>query len=88
VLDPAEGRPLGVHPSLGVEAIVFEAEADGVIRLALYAEEPAPLRLVAPELTTEDVREGYWIGRVEPGRSDVEAVLHVGERSEAWHLRW
>ncbi len=86
VLDPAQGRALGVHPTFGVEAVLFEEE--GRCRLALYAEEPDPLRLVAAELTTEDVREGYWIGRVAQGRTSVQATLHVGERSEIWDLAW
>ncbi|MCB9597357.1 MAG: hypothetical protein H6719_31825 [Sandaracinaceae bacterium] len=85
VIDPAAGRLLGTHPTLGVEAVLFE---DGEVRLALYAEEPDPLRLVAPELTTVDVREGYWIGRVAEGTSRVVATLHVGERSEPWELSW
>ena len=86
VLDPAGGRALGVHPTLGVEAVLFRDEHS--CRLALYAESPAPLRLVAPELTTEDVREGYWIGRVQDGRDEVEATLHVGEESTPWMLNW
>ncbi|MEZ4335878.1 MAG: hypothetical protein R3B82_04560 [Sandaracinaceae bacterium] len=83
VLDPAGGRLLDTHPTLGVEAYLFEGSE---LRLALYAEDPDPLRLVAPELTTEDVREGYWIGRVADGVRRVEATLHVGDRSEPWVL--
>lgn len=85
VLDPAGGRLLGTHPTLGVEAYLFEGSE---LRLALYAEEPDPLRLVAPELTTEDVREGYWIGRVADGVRRIEATLHVGDRAEPWALSW
>jgi len=65
--------------------VLFPDEGDGA-RLAIYAEEPDPLRLVAPELTTEDVREGYWIGRVAPHTVHVSAVLHVGDRSQPWDL--
>lgn len=85
VIDPAGGRLLGAHPTLGVEAYLFEGDA---VRLALYAEEPDPLRLVAPELTTEDVREGYWVGRVADGVRRIEAILHAGDRSEPWTLAW
>lgn len=81
VLDPAGGRTVGTLASLGAEAVLFEGPAR---RLAVYAEDPEPLRLVAPELTTEDVREGYWIGRVAEGARRVEAVLHVGDRAEPW----
>ena len=42
------------------------------------------MRLVAPGLTTEDVREGYWIGRVEPDVRRIEATLHAGDRSASW----
>lgn len=84
VLDPAGGRFLGAHPVLGVEAYLFEGAAG--VRLALYAEDPDALRLVAPELTTEDVREGYWIGRVAGGARAIHAVLHAGDRSEPWDL--
>lgn len=83
VLDPAGGRPLGAHAALGVEAVLFEGPPR---RLAVYAEEAVSLRLVAPELTTEDVREGYWIGRVAEGATVVDATLHAGERSERWRL--
>jgi len=83
VLDPADGRMIGTLPALGAEAILFEGEPR---RLAVYAEDPFPLRLVAPELTTEDVREGYWIGRVKDGAKRIEAVLHAGERDERWVL--
>ena len=83
VLDPAAGRALGTLEGVGAEAILF---AGTPRRLAVYAEDPAPLRLVAPELTTEDVREGYWIGRIAEGATRIEAVLHVGDRSEPWVL--
>jgi hypothetical protein len=52
----------------------------------VYAEEPHALRLVAPELTTEDVREGYWIGSVADDAARVEATLHAGDRSAPWIL--
>lgn len=81
VLDPAGGRMVGTLASIGAEAFVFEGAER---RLAVYAEDPAPLRLVAPELTTEDVREGYWIGRVAEGARRLEATLHVGDRVEPW----
>jgi hypothetical protein len=83
VLDPAAGRPLGALPEAGAEAVLFEGPPR---RLAVYAEDPAALRLVAPELTTEDVREGYWIGRVDEGAARIEATLHVGDRSHPWTL--
>lgn len=85
VLDPAGGRGLGTHATLGVEAVLFADEGEGA-RLAIYAEDPDPLRLVAPALTTLDVREGYWIGRVAGGATRIEATLHVGNRSEPWVL--
>ncbi|MBX3276154.1 MAG: hypothetical protein KF729_38230 [Sandaracinaceae bacterium] len=89
VIDPAAGRLLGVHPSLGVEAVLFDpAEEGGEVRLALYAEDPAPLRLLADGVSTLDVREGYWIGRVAAGVRALDAVLHAGERREPWHLAW
>lgn len=83
VLDPADGRPIGTLPALGAEAILFEGAPR---RIAVYSEDPFPLRLVAPELTTEDVREGYWIGRVKGGAIRIEAVLHAGDRVEPWLL--
>lgn len=83
VLDPAEGRAVGSLAALGAEAVLFEGTPR---RLAVYAEEPHPLRLVAAELTTEDVREGYWIGRVAEGARCIEATLHAGERAERWRL--
>lgn len=79
VLDPATGRAIGTLPDLGAEAVLFEGAPR---RLAVYSEDPHPLRLVAPELTTEDVREGYWIGRVEEGATRIEATLYVGDRGE------
>lgn len=85
VLDPGAGRKVAVHPS-GVEAVLFEDDA--VTRLAIYSEAPDPLRLVAPELTTEDVREGYWVGRVAGDARSVRAALHIGERVEEWELSW
>lgn len=81
VLDPAEGRAVGTLEAIGAEAVLFEGPPR---RLAIYAEDPEPLRLVAPELTTEDVREGYWIGRVAEGARRIEATLHVGDRAEPW----
>lgn len=85
VLDPQQGRAIGLHPTLGVEAVLFPDAGSGA-RLAIYAEEPDSLRLVAPELTTEDVREGYWIGRVAPNTVHLRAVLHVGDSSQPWDL--
>jgi hypothetical protein len=83
VLDPSGGRRIGLLEALGAEAVLFEGMPR---RLAVYAEEPAPLRVVAPELTTEDVREGYWIGRVADGAQKIDAVVHAGDRSERWVL--
>lgn len=83
VLDPAGGRPVGTLEPLGAEAVLFDGPPR---RLAIYAEDPTPLRLVAPELTTEDMREGYWIGRVAEGARRIEATLHVGERAEPWRI--
>lgn len=86
VLDPASGRAVGTLAALGAEAVLFEGTPR---RLAVYAEDPHPLRLVAPELTTEDVREGYWIGRVDEGATRIEAALHVGDRGEGDRVeRW
>lgn len=84
VLDPAEGRPVGALPEIGAEAVLFTGPPR---RLAVYAEDPEPLRLIAPELTTEDVREGYWVGRVADGATRLEATLHVGDRSQPWVLK-
>lgn len=86
VLDPASGRVVGVLEAAGAEAVLFEGDDAEGRRLAVYAEDPEPLRLVAPALTTEDTREGYWIGRVEPGVTRLEATLHVGDRAEPWLL--
>jgi hypothetical protein len=83
VRDPAEGRVVGTLEALGAEAVLFEGSPR---RLAVYAEDPQPLRLLAPELTTEDVREGYWIGRVTEGVDRFEATLHAGDRAEAWSI--
>ena len=80
MIDPAEGHPIGALDAVGAEAILFEGPVDPAHerRIAVYAEDPSPLRLVAEGLTTEDVREGYWIGRVADGLERLEAVLHVG----------
>lgn len=84
VLDPARGRPVGTLATVGAEAVLF---VDGESRrLAVYAEEPDALRLLAEELTTEDVREGYWVGRVSAGAVRLEAVLEIGDRTEPWVL--
>jgi hypothetical protein len=83
VLDPAGGRPVGTLAALGAEAVLFEGTPR---RLAIYAESPDPLRLVAPELTTEDVREGYWLGRVAEGARRIDAMLHAGGKLERWIL--
>ncbi len=83
VRDPSEGRLVGTLDALGAEAVLFDGSPR---RLAVYAEDPQPLRLLAPELTTEDVREGYWIGRVADGVVRLEAALHAGERAEPWTL--
>lgn len=85
VLDPAAGRVIGALPDAGAEAVLFEGEG-GVRRLAVYAEEPEAIRLLAPELTTEDVREGYWVGRIDEGAQRVDAVLEIGDRREPWGL--
>lgn len=81
VLDPAAGQVVGTLEALAAEAVLFEGEPR---RLAVYSEDPAPLRLVAPELTTEDVREGYWVGRIQEGVRRIEAILHAGEHTEPW----
>ncbi len=81
VRDPAGGRTVGTLEPVGAEAVLFEGPEP---RLAVYAEDPAPLRLVGPGLTTEDVREGYWIGRIHAGVRRIEATLHVGDRVEPW----
>ncbi|MEQ8459682.1 MAG: hypothetical protein RLO52_28110 [Sandaracinaceae bacterium] len=88
VLDPAAGRTVGALDDIGAEAVLFEGPVDPDIdrRLAVYAEDAAPLRLVGEGLTTEDVREGYWIGLVADGVETLEAVLHVGEVTHAWTL--
>jgi hypothetical protein len=83
VLDPAMGRVVGRLEALGAEAVLFEGAPR---RLAVYAEEPHALRLVAAELTTEDVREGYWIGRIADDAERVDATLHAGEQSVPWIL--
>ena len=88
VLDPAAGRTVGALDDIGAEAVLFEGPVDPDIdrRLAVYAEDAAPLRLVGEGLTTEDVREGYWIGLVADGVETLEAVLHVGDVTHAWTL--
>jgi hypothetical protein len=83
VLDPAGGRIVGRLEALGVEAFLFDGAPR---RIAIYAEEPDALRLVAPELTTEDLREGYWVGRVADGARRIEATLHAGDKSADWVL--
>lgn len=62
VLDPAAGRVVGTLAEAGAEAVLFDGPP---LRLAVYAEDPTPLRLVGPGLHTEGMREGYWIGRIE-----------------------
>lgn len=83
VLDPSGGRFVGRLGSLGVEAFFFEGPPR---RIAIYAEDPGALRLVAPELTTEDLREGYWVGRVADGATKIAATLHAGDESADWIL--
>lgn len=70
VLDPAAGRVVGTLPEAGAEAVLFEGAP---LRLAVYAEEATPLRLVGPGLHTEGTREGYWIGRLERAETTADA---------------
>ena len=88
VLDPARGRPLSTHPEAGAELVLFSEahEAPGARKLAVYAESPEPIRLVAPELRTEDVREGYWVGSLHAGVTRIAATLQIGDRSYPWQL--
>ena len=83
VRDPASGRLVGALEEHGAEAILFEGSPP---RLAVYAEEPAALRLVGPGLVTEAVREGYWLGRIETDADRIEAMLHTGDFEVAWTI--
>ncbi|MFK7987251.1 MAG: hypothetical protein AB8I08_14600 [Sandaracinaceae bacterium] len=83
VLDPASGRLVGTLPEAGAEAVLFEGTP---LRLAVYAEDAAPLRLVGPGLHTEGTREGYWIGRLEPVASARETLDEHGDDSAGGDL--
>lgn len=82
VRPPASGRVVGEKKRPALEAVLFEDETGR--RLAVYAQASAPVRLVADGVTTEDTLEGYWIGRVEPGVTELRAQVYVGDDVVEW----
>lgn len=84
ILDPASGRSVAHLEALDAEAVVFEAE--GVRRLAVYAETDAPVRLVASALTLEAQMPGYWQGRIDGDIQKLETTLYVGDHARPWTL--
>lgn len=81
---PSDGRVIARLSEPAVEAILFESR--GVRRLAIYGDRRVPIRLVAAGVATEDATGGYWIGRVEPGVTVLEATLHVGDAVLDWRI--
>lgn len=86
VRSPTEGRRVGVMKRPAMEAMLFDDEEPA--RLAIYADAMEPVRVVADGVTTEDSLDGYWIGRVEPGVTKVEARVHVGDETVRWEIEW
>lgn len=82
VRPPATGRIVGEKKRPALEAVLFEDETGR--RLAVYAQASAPVRLVADGVTTEDTLEGYWIGRVEPGVTELRAQVFVRDDVVEW----
>jgi hypothetical protein len=81
---PGKGKSLGKLAKLGVEAVLF-TDADAR-RIAVYGGPRATLRLVADALKTEDLRPGYWLGRVAPRVTKIDAILHVDDARVPWKL--
>ncbi|NOY89774.1 MAG: hypothetical protein GXP55_01100 [Deltaproteobacteria bacterium] len=77
LLDPAQGRVVGRLLDPAIEAVLFEGETR---RLALYAAEPAALRLEAQGATTEDMQPGYWLGRLADSTRSLDAKVYCGDR--------
>lgn len=86
VRPPLGGRPIGRRP--GVEALLFEDDDGGgpVRRIAVYAEEDRAVRLEADGLVQENVRPGYWIGRLTAPSRSLQATLQLGDDLRPWVL--
>jgi hypothetical protein len=80
---PFDGELIAELDRPAVEFLIFRDE--DAVRLAVYAFESAPIRLVAQGVETEAMRAGYWIGRlVQPPPEKLSCDLHVGD--EVWSL--
>jgi hypothetical protein len=82
MLSPTEGHSVGTCEALSAEAVLF----DGGV-LAVYANEPLAVRLVVEGGTTDDMRPGYWSGRVPQDTATLDATLYVGDKTTTWKIR-
>lgn len=82
MMSPTEGRSLGTCSDLPAEAVLF----DGGL-LAVYAQDALAVRLVVEGGTTDDMRPGYWAGRVPVDADSLDATLFVGDKSVPWKIR-
>lgn len=85
VRSPAGGIRVAHRTTPEVEAVLFQ-DID-VRRLAIYSSDDTPLRMVAPGLTTEDARAGYWIGRLDHDVHEIAATLHYAKKSVKWNVK-
>lgn len=80
--NPNEGKLIAALEDPPIEAVLFTSPR----QLAIYAAEPVAVRLEAEGVTTEEIAPGYWIGKVSGGASQIEAVVHIGDRELRWTL--
>ncbi len=85
VRSPEDGVIVARRTTPEAEAVLFQD--NDIRRLAIYADSDAPLRMVAPGLTTEDAHAGYWIGRVDKDVKELTATLHCGKKSVQWRVK-
>jgi len=82
---PGEGESVASRDAPRVEAVLFRS-ADPP-RLAVYAFEAVPLRLVSEAVETEAMLPGYWRGRIISPRARVlRCELHVEDRVLSWKI--
>jgi hypothetical protein len=78
---PDEGHVVISLDDPAVEVVLFD-DGDGARSLAVYAEQPVSVRLVAPSIETLDMLTGYFLGRLTgDAPATLDAELHHGERT-------
>ena len=82
---PSEGVVLAHKKKPDLEAVLFH-DAD-IRRLAIYADVEESLRLVADGATTQDAMLGYWIGTLDPKATELDATLHLGDKTLVWRIK-